>query len=383
MRLKPLPSLSPAQESDTLPWRVLTSGADTYAETWDVEFFKEARQAIEAAKARALELDPRQKDGVRLDLGGEEWRILPHGAKGGVVHVLASPEMLILCRSFVTDWCVTVRYLSAGLWQHSLGPLRQRAADFLRQVAKVKETPDNPRVTRFDFAFDIHAPGFKPSYSMCENWVFRQGTAKLRVHGSLSCMGRSGAPQTFTLGRIDGLQVQLYDKVAEIREASGKDWFRQLWGGVSENVWRIECRFGGAWLKERGIRTYEAVREALPNLLQTALTSYRLTDGSATRARRAAVHPLWWRAIKYAPRADLGVAVVNLSTMRRDEFRALMVRNLAGSIRAAIVAHDREVTAQLVEEIVAEAITAERDDRNRRRKVERLQERHRWIERPA
>lgn len=383
MKPKPLPALFPAPGSDALPWRVLCSGADTYAETWDVEFTKEARQAIEAAKARAIEADPRQKDGVPLDLGGEEWRILPHGAKGGVVHVLASPEMLILCRSWVTEWCVTVRYLSAALWQYNLGPLRARAAEFLQRVAKVKETLDNPRVTRLDFAFDIHAPGFKPSYSMCDAFVFPQGSAKLRVHGNLSCMGRSGAPQTFTLGRIDGLQIQLYDKVAEIREASGKDWFRQIWGGVSADVWRIEARFGGAWLKERGLRTFEAVRDALPELLATALNSYRLTDGSASRARRAAVHPLWWRAMKAAPRAEFGLGVVNLSTMRREEFREMMVRNVAGTIRAAIVAHDRDVIPELVESLVSEAIAAERQDRNRRRKVAKLQERHRWIERPA
>ena len=383
MRAKPLPPLAPAAGSDRLPWRVLTAGPDTYAETWDVWLSREARQAIEAAKARAIEEDPRQKDGVALTLGGEAWRVLPHGAKGGVVHVLASPELLILCRAWVTDWCITVRYLSAGIWEHGLGVLRARAHEFLRAVAKVKDTPDNPRVTRLDFAVDVHAPGFAPSYAMADDWVFPQGTAKMRAVGTLEAIGRARKVQTFTLGKITGLQVQLYDKVAEIREASGKDWFRQIWGGVDRDVWRVECRFGGAWLKDRGMRTFEAVRDALPELLATAFTTYRLTAGDATRARRAAVHPLWWRAMQHATRAELGAAVVNLSTMRREEFRALMVRNIAGSIRAAVVAHDRDVTAELIEELVSEAVTAERDDRNRKRKVSKLQERHRWIERPA
>lgn len=383
MRLKPLPKLSRSLAVPSDPWRVLASGCDTYAETWDVEFSKEARQAMEAAKARAIEADPRGKDGVALDLGGEEWRVMPHGAKGGVIYVLASPEMLVMVRSFVTDWCVTVRYLSAGLWQWNLGPLRARAESFLLKVSNLKPGPNNPRVTRFDHAFDVHCPGFTPRYSMCDDWVFPQGSAKMRVHGSLSCMGRSGAPQTFTLGRIDGLQVQLYDKCAEIREASGKDWFRQIWGGVSSDVWRIEARFGGTWLKERGLRSFEAVRDALPELLKTALTSYRLTDGSATRARRAAVHPIWQRAIDAAPKASFGVAVENLSTMKRHEFREMMVRNVAGSIRAAIVAHDRDVTPELVESLVSEAIAAERFDQKRGKKVAKLQERHRWIERPG
>jgi hypothetical protein len=383
MRLKPLPKLSRSLDAPALPWRVVAQGCDTYAETWDVEFTREARQAMEAAKARAIELDPRAKDGVALDLGGEEWRIMPHGAKGGVVYVLASPEMLVMVRSFSTDWCVTVRYLSAALWQWNLGPLRARADAFLREVSKVKDTKDNPRVTRLDHAIDIHCPGFAPRYAMCDDWVFPQGSAKMRVHGSLACMGRSGAPQTFTLGRIDGLQLQLYDKCAEIREASGKDWFSQIWGGVSSDVWRVEARFGGAWLKERGLRTFEAVRDTMPELLATALTSYRLTDGSASRARRAAVHPLWQRAIDAAPKASFGVAVENLTTMKRPEFRAMMVRNVAGTIRAAIVAHDRDVTPALVEILVSEAIATERQDRNRNRKIAKLEERHRWIERPA
>jgi hypothetical protein len=95
------------------------------------------------------------------------------------------------------------------------------------------------------------------------------------------------------------------------------------------------------------------------------------------------VHPLWQRAIDAAPKASFGVAVENLSTMKRPEFRAMMVRNVAGTIRAAIVAHDRDVTPALVESLVSEAIATERQDRNRNRKIAKLEERHRWIERPA
>jgi len=125
------------------------------------------------------------------------------------------------------------------------------------------------------------------------------------------------------------------------------------------------------------------VRDALPELLNTALTSYRLTDGSASRARRAAVHPIWQRAIDAAPKACFGLAVENLSTMKRPEFRAMMVRNVAGSIRAAIVAHDRDVTPDLVKRLVEEAVVTEILDPNRDKKTDRLLERHRWIERPA
>lgn len=347
-----------------------------------MEFGREAREAIEAAR-RTAEEDVRGKDGTLLALRGEEFQVMPYGAKGGARFVLAGPEMLILIRAWHTEWCVTVRYRSAGIWGHGLDALRERAARWLAACGRVQDCGDNPRVTRMDYAIDLHAPGFEPSYGMAEHFVFPQGTAKMRVVGKLEVIGRSRRPQTFTLGRIDGLQVQLYDKVAEIREASGKDWFRQLWGGLDRDVWRIECRFSGAWLKERGIRTYEAIRDNLRPMIATALHGYRLSDGSTTRSGRAPVHPLWWRAIQAAGDADFGAAVVNLSTQRREEAHAMMRANAIGVARAAIVALRGEIDQAAMDDFMADVAASEQFDPHRNRKVKRLQERHRWIGQPA
>lgn len=382
MKPKPLPTLEPAAGWEDAPFKVLASGCDTYAETWNFVVSEGARADIEAARARAAgELHGDGK--AALDLGGEEWLVLSHGAKGGVVHILEGAEMLVMFRAWQTEWCCTVRYLSAGIWRTGLPALRERAAAFLDDIGKLVECPDNPRVSRFDYAVDVHAPEWRPSYAMADWWVFPQGQSKLRMVGKLEVIGRSCRPQTFTLGRIDGLQVQLYDKVAEIREASGKDWFRQIWGGVSKDVWRVEARFGSAWLKDRDIRTYEAVTEHLRPLLATALSSYRLTDGTATRARRAAVHPLWWRVMHRAGRADMGVAEVNLSTLRREEAHRMMFKNAVGVARAGLVALHGEVTPEAVEAFAAELAKAEGRDPQRAKKVQRLKERHRWIGDPA
>ena len=379
MKLAPLPTLAPADDWEAAPYRVLTHGCDTYAETWNAAVLPWARKAIEEARAAAEEADLRRRDPAPLVLAGQQWQVLPHGAKGGVVHILARPEVMIMFRAFSTEWCITVRYLSAGIWEHGVPVLRQDARDFLESITEVADTAPNPRVTRFDYAIDLHAPEFKPGYGMADDWVFPQGTAKMRVVGKLEVIGRKLSPQTFTLGKITGLQVQLYDKVAEIREASGKDWFKDIWGGIDRNVWRIEARFSGGWLKERGIRTYEDVDAARCELIAGALSAYRLSAGDSSRARRAKVHPMWWKAYLAASAASFIPRKVNLSTMRREEFRALMVRNVAGSIRAAVVAHEGEVTAELIAALTSEAVATERDDRHRGKKTARLQERHRWI----
>lgn len=377
MRNKPLSTLAPADGWQAAPYRVIGQGCDTYAETYNLEWTREARQSIEAARSVA-ELDPRRKDGAPLCLGGEEWQVMGHGAKGGVVYVIQNPEIMLLVRSMNTDWSLTVRYRSAGIWGHGLPSLRARAAAFVARVAILKPDDDNPRVTRFDYAIDLNCPGFAPRYALGDQgFCFPQGTAKLRMIGSAQ------GPETFTLGSMGGLQVQLYDKVKEIREASGKDWFFQLWGGVKADVWRLETRFSGAWLKERGLRTFEAIESNLRPIISTALHAYRLTDGSASRARRAPVHPLWWRAIQAAGGADFGAAVVNLSTMKREEFHAMMRRNAIGTARSALVALRGEIDQAAMDDFMNDVAASEQFDPKRGQKIAKLQERHRWIGAPV
>ena len=427
IRAKPLPDLTPSPGWEAYPARVLVAGCDTYAETWNVKVREDVQMRIRAAKAEADE-DVRRRDPIPLDLAEEEWLVQPHGAKGGVVYVLEGAEMLAMFRAFSTEWCLTIRYLSAGIWKCTLPVLRARAAAWVEMIADVVPCEANPRVTRFDFATDVHAPGFDPAYATAGAFVFPQGQAKLQVRsgedpngaldnlarmiadasarGPLSAeavrrmldgvvrldtservafaaIGRSQAPQTFTLGRIDGLQVQLYDKCAEIREASGKDWFYRLWGGVKSDVWRVEARFAGGWLKERGVRTYEDVSDQLRPMLSTALTSYRLSDGSASRARRAPVHPLWWRVMENAGRADLGLAALDICTVRPSEFAAMMGKTAVGVTRAALVALHGDLTDEAVAEFAAELVKTEARDPSRAKKVRKLKARHQFIGEPS
>lgn len=376
MRAKPLSHLEPVSGWEAEPFKVIGQGCDTYAETFNLEWSRAARQAIEAAR-EAADMDPRRKDGAPLSIGGEDFQVMPHGAKGGVVHVLHNPEIMLLVRSMNTEWSLTARYRSAGIWGHGLPALRARVAALVGHLGTLSRDDDNPRVSRFDYAIDIHAPGFAPSYSMGDRgFCFPQGTAKLRV------IGCAQGPETFTLGSMAGLQVQLYDKVKEIRQASGKDWFHAIWGGVKRDVWRIECRFSGAWLKERAIRTFEAVEGNLRPLISTALHSYRLTDGSASRARRAPVHAMWWRAIEAAGGADFGAAVVNLSTMRREEFHAMMRANAIGTARAALVALHGEIDQAAMDDFMSDVAASEQFDPKRGKKIEKLRERHRWTGKP-
>lgn len=361
------------------PCRVLARGWDSYQEAWNWELGEEAREEIRDAR-RAAEEDPRRETPASLTLGGEEWQVPAYGAKGGVLWRLQNPDMIVMVRHPDLEWCVSVRYRSAGLWQWGLPNLRERTRAFLAAIGKPRDADDDePVVSRADYAVDMHAPAFRAeaSHELAGRFVLARGQAKIMT------VARTDYVQTYTIGSIARLQVQLYDKTAEIREASGKDWLEDHWGGLSEDVWRVEIRMSGDWLKERGIRGYHALADMAPKLLSGALVDRRLTAGDQARTRRAAVHPLWWRAIEAVGAETEAPMVCAYSTLRPAEFRELMVRQIGGTLRSVSVAGTGDMTGEEMRRIAAAAMEHAHKDRNLRRKVEAARERHRWMDRPA
>jgi hypothetical protein len=68
--------------------------------------------------------------------------------------------------------------------------------------------------------------------------------------------------QTMMFGEGD-IVLRIYNKVAEIVEKSGKTWFYALWGGVCEDVWRIEWQTRKDILRRFGIRSFTKTRRDL------------------------------------------------------------------------------------------------------------------------
>lgn len=375
-----IPFLAPAEGWQDYPARLLAQGWDTYAESWNVIPKPETLARIAAAKREAEEADPRREAPRPIELGGETFQVAPHGAAGGVIYRLDHPDFLVMLRSPETDWCLTVRYLAWGLWRHGLPSLRDRAAAIIRAAFEPALGFREPVVSRCDYAMDFHAPAFagEARHALADSFLTGRGQAKVMT------VATGERVQTYTVGSIARLQVTLYDKSAEIVEASGKDWFKALWGmppgDPGEDVWRIEARFSAEWLRERAIRSHAELSAEFPALLATALTDRRLCLPDASRVRRASVHPLWWRAIQAAGDARDVPAVGWYSTLRPEEYRAILTRQVAGTLRALAAGDDAAAPAPMVEAAAAAAIRAEAADPERKRKLSRILERWRWMQ---
>jgi len=309
------------------------------------------------------------------------------GAKGGVKWVAGNDDLLFLIRSPAAGWCVSIRYLSGGLWEYGLDALRKRAHEaLLHEGFRPKVRGEWPVVvSRADYAFDFHSPKF--SGEMVPRLLERvvcHSSAKTRATltpDKLSVWAGGGMLQTIDIGSKQGLQVSIYDKSREITESSGKTWMYQLWGGVVDHVWRLEFRFGGEYLRDRSLRSREDLVTALPQLISEAVFTRRLTSpiSGDARRRRWALHPLWTAA--YLARGEASLPPLGRSvTGRRATLLNRQVRQIAGSLRSASVLAAGDFDPEAVGAMVNLACRLIDDDEQHQRKIDRARERYRFVD---
>lgn len=107
------------------------------------------------------------------------------------------------------------------------------------------------------------------------------------------------------------LSAVVYNKTLEIRQASGKTWFHDVWRrngwDDTSDVWRIECRFKREFLHEVKIEeAYDVLGQFKPlweyavgrvtggdDGLPDGWLRYVLPDGDDTNRSRWPVHPAW------------------------------------------------------------------------------------------
>lgn len=401
----------PPPDRDTYRARLLAHSFDTYAEAWNVRLRPEIWAAIVAARIEAEEADAHGRDGALVELGGREFRVMPYGAKGGVQFILDDARVRIAIASMARDYPIAVRYLSAGLWGGGgISERRMEVAAWLRENATAKNGEDwEPALSRFDYAFDFHAPDFTQE---------AQGDLRPRflapAHTKWSMHGEGRTAQTFTFGKMPRLQVQIYDKAAEIVQASGKDWLHLAWAsGVhvewpngkpdavaaieaanpflagawhmpegdepARDVWRLELRYGGEWLKERGIRGFPALQGRLAELLSAAIIDRRLTANDPRRVDLRPIHPLWWWAHQAAGAATTVPKVIAYSTLQREEYRDLMVTQFAGMLRSGSVSQLGTWSVAEAERLFRSAMSRAENDPDARRKIKRARARFRHL----
>jgi hypothetical protein len=173
-----------------------------------------------------------------------------------------------------------VKFLSTALWRDSALGLHARFLDWAESVGLVPVRAEG--LSRVDWAFDYYLPGID-----FDEDAFVSLSVKDAIHRE------ERKAQTFSFGTGD-VVLRVYDKVAEIAQASGKTWFFKLWG-CAEHVWRIEWQVRKTLLRRFGVRTFVDLEERQGDVLRYLAgehDSLRVPNGDGNRSRWP-LHPLW------------------------------------------------------------------------------------------
>lgn len=364
--------------------RLLAQGWDTIQEAYAFKYRPGFVETLEETQKKARDLRADLTGSVPLELGGELFQAQATGSKGGFRWRLENDDMIVMLRSPRTDYTISIRYLSAGLWEHGLNALRVRAQRALGTVAKSIGN-DNVRTSRADWCFDFYSPSFTEEFrqSLARNVVTFSSVKKREYFkpdfiSEWSC-GVKG--ETLTIGSKSGLQVELYNKAKEITDISGKTWMYDVWlsaldgewiwddadapGGIGKvrDVYRLELRYGKEFLKDRNVNRPGSVDHFLPELVNEALHNRRLTIGGADTANRNRwpMHPLWCIAAdEFNSRGLLPIG--RQVTGKRDELSARALQHLAGLARSSTVLKHGVYLSSRARELMNEAFdTIERD----------------------
>ena len=368
--------------------RLLCEGYDSLQEAFALTPTTEFVDMLDASQRAARELQDNLEGTVELQLGGECFKAHATGAKGGFRWRLANDDFQLLIGSPKRDWTVTCRYLSGGLWEHGPHELRARAFEALRPYT-TQPDPDAVRVSRADWCFDFYSPALTRELhpGSVANVVAHSSVKKFEF-GTVSVGDKS---QTVTIGSKSGLQLQLYDKTREIDEASGKEWFYPIWvAGLDgewpwtdkpRDVWRLEVRMSGDFLKERNVRRPHEFENNLPELLTEALFTRRMTvpKGSDDNRWRWPMHPIWSEAYRVRGTAQL-LPIGRRVTGRRDALRERGIAQIAGGLRSLSVLDGGDYSDEKVVSLMKRARTRIEADPAHHKKVEAARVRYSDVE---
>jgi hypothetical protein len=215
-----------------------------------------------------------------IDLCGESFVLKPNGSRNGFPFVMENETYIVEFGEF-NHPSFRVKFRSQPLWQHGALALHKRFLDWVDAVGLYAIQPES--LSRVDFTFDYHLP----QIDFDEDSVVSQSKKdnKYRDDGKINGL---------VYGKSD-IVLRIYDKVLEIAEQSGKVWMFQLWGGVTENVWRIEWQARQAALRRFGIRTFDDLMSQQGDLLRYLAAEHdtlRIKTEDSNRSRWP-VHPLW------------------------------------------------------------------------------------------
>lgn len=302
--------------------RQLAKGWDYWQEAYDLKPTEQMVEGLADAKARALQLSEAKDSKIPFTIGGEPVMCHAYGG-GGQPYQLSTDDFLIFIGSgsLKKDWQVSVRYLSAGLWEHGLKALQETIRRLLwmsdeffgnktdTAYSELQGHQSGVKVTRADYCFDFHCPTFAEEFRpRLAEYVVGHSSIKSQVHYDVWANSAHG--ETLNIGNIKGVQVAIYNKAKEITEISGKKWMYDLWmqgtqgewlwgDDIPTNVWRLEVRMSAKFLKSRNVRDCGMLLQERNILLREALYTRRLTRRNRKDKDRSRwpIHPIWSQAI--------------------------------------------------------------------------------------
>jgi len=371
----------------------LAQGWDTVAETYDLQIPDQLQVQLEAARTEAELIDDQNAPPHTIVFGGEEIQINPRRPKRGKWS-MANDDFQITIRSPKMDWCVTVRYSAAGLWEYGLEALRERAVGMLLKECRQKG-PDFARISEAHWAFDFYAPSFTNQMVpgiladvICHSSTKKNNETKLKPVAAGE-WGRADYVETLDIGKGGALHIQVYDKGKEITEASGKVWMCSLWEragwqaeeeGRIRDVWRLEIRMKKEFLRGRGILRLDEMKAGLAELLAEALCTRRLTVPNDDQNRaRWPLHPLWTAAYQATPEAREMLPLGKQITEAGDALRDRLVANVAGNLRTAVVLQVGAYDPADARTILNEALEHLEADPAHNRKEAKAQEVYKYV----
>lgn len=245
----------------------LVSGEDCQL---DYESLGYEKEALRQSKNR----EPKH-----ITLGSVEFFLHPYGSSSGYPFLIENADFLIAFGEF-NNPSFFVKFKSLALWHTGAHALHER---FLYWTTAMGLLPYGVEsLSRVDFSFDYQIPGI--DFTEDDFVSLSKKDSRYRRDGKL---------QTLQLGKGD-VVLRVYDKIAEIEEASNKTWFYSLWN-CTENVWRIEWQVRKALLRRFGIRSFQDLQDRQGDVLRYLAEehdSLRVPGADENRSRRAR-HPLW------------------------------------------------------------------------------------------